>query len=102
MDTDDLTEMAYEIITRAGDILDVLRSEIGSSASDKKVEDDFLHGVAVHLRNILKSSRSYLNDWNYLDDVDGQVFCREVSRLLKYVEKVLSIPYDRRGGPVFK
>jgi hypothetical protein len=66
MDTDDLTEMAYEAITRAGDALDVLRSEIGASAADKKEEDDFLRGVAVHLRKILKSPKQYLDHWNYL------------------------------------
>jgi hypothetical protein len=42
MDTDDLTPMAYETITRAEEVLDVLRSEIGASASDTKSEDDFL------------------------------------------------------------
>jgi len=45
MDTDYLTAMAYETITRAEDVLDVLRSEIGASASDRKNEDDFLRGV---------------------------------------------------------
>jgi hypothetical protein len=62
MDTDYLTEMAYETIRRADDVLDVLVSEIGSSASDKKTEDDFLRGVEAHLRRILKSPKAYLDE----------------------------------------
>jgi hypothetical protein len=54
MDTDDLTPMAYEVISRAGDVLDVLRSEIGASASGKKTEDEFLRRVCSHLRAILR------------------------------------------------
>jgi hypothetical protein len=48
MDTDDLTPMAYETIIKAEEVLDVLRSEIGASASDKKGEDDFLR-VSEHI-----------------------------------------------------
>jgi hypothetical protein len=102
MDTDDLTEMAYETITRAGDVLDVLRSEIGASASEKKTEDDFLRGVVTHLRRILKSPRSYLDHWNYLEEVDVRSFRNDVAELLAYVEKVLSVRYSERGEPAFK
>jgi hypothetical protein len=101
MDTDDLTEMAYETITRAGDVLDVLRSEIGASASDKKTEDDFLRGVVVHLRRIAKSPKSYLDFWDYLEEVDTKAFRKEVAQLLAYVEKVISTPYCDRGDPAF-
>ncbi len=101
MDPYDLTEMAYETITRAGDLLDVLQSEIGASASDKKTEDDFLRGAAVHLGRIQKSARAYLDDWNYLEDVDVKIFRKEVTELLAFVERVLSTPYDQRGKPAF-
>jgi len=97
MDTDDLTEMAYETITRAGEVLDVLRSEIGASASDKKTEGDFLLGVTVRLRRILISPESYLDFWNYEDEVELKIFRRGVTDLLAYVEKVLSTPYQERG-----
>jgi len=33
--------MAYETITKAEEVLDVLRSEIGASASDKKAKMTF-------------------------------------------------------------
>jgi len=102
MDTDDLTPMAYETIIRAEEVLDVLRSEIGASASDTKSEDDFLRGVRAHLRGILRSAREYLDSWNYLDSVDIRSFRKGVKEILAYVEQTLATPYEQRGAPPFK
>jgi hypothetical protein len=102
MDTDDLTPMAYETITRAEEVLDVLKSEIGASASDKKSEDDFLRGVRAHLRGILRSAREYLDSWNYLDSVDIRSFRKGVKENLDHVERTLATPYEQRGAPPFK
>jgi hypothetical protein len=97
MDTDDLTEMAYETISRAGDVLDVLRSEIGAAAAGKTTEDDFLRGVRSHLRRILRSARDYLDSWTYSDTVDIRDFRRGVTELLSHVDKTLATPYEQRG-----
>jgi hypothetical protein len=96
MDTDDLTEMAYETISRAGDVLDVLRSEIGAAAAGKPTEDEYLCGVRSHLRCILRSARDYLDSWNYLDTVDIRDFRRGVTELLSHVDKTLAAPYEQR------
>jgi hypothetical protein len=97
VDTDSLTPMAYETISRAGDVLDVLRSEIGASASDKKTEDDFLRGVRSHLRGALRSAREYLDGWNYLDTVSVREFRRGVEELLEHVDRTLATPIAKRG-----
>jgi hypothetical protein len=97
MDTDNLTPMAYDTILRAGDVLDVLRSEIGASASGKKTEDEFLRGVRSHLCGILRSSRDYLDGWNYLDTVNVRDFRTGVKNLLAHVEKTLALPLEKRG-----
>jgi len=102
MDTDDLTPMAYETIIKAEEVLDVLRSEIGASASDKKSEDNFLRGVREHLRGILRSAREYLDSWNYLDSVDIRSFRKAVKEILANVERTLATPYEQRGAPPFK
>ena len=102
MDTDDLTPMAYETIVMAEEVLDVLKTEIGASASDKKSEDHFLRGVRTHLRGVLRSAREYLDDWNYLDSVDIKSFRREVKEILTHVDQTLSTPYDQRGTAPFK
>jgi hypothetical protein len=101
MDTDYLTPMAYETILRAGEVLDVLKAEIGASASEKKTEDDFLRGVRAYLRMILKSARDYLDWWNYLDTVNVREFRKGVTEVLEHVEKTLATPYEQRGEPPF-
>jgi hypothetical protein len=102
MDTSYLTPMAYETISLSGEVLDVLRSEIGASATGKKTEDDFLRGVQLHLRAILRSARSYLDDWNYLGDVNVREFRVGVKSVLAHVDKTLATPYVQRGDPEFK
>lgn len=97
MDTNNLSPMAYETISRAGEVLDVLRSEIGASASGKKTEDDFLRGVRSHLRGILRSASSYLDAWNYLDTVDVRDFRAGVKDVLAHVEKTMATPIPERG-----
>jgi len=94
MDTDDLTPMAYDTISLAGDVLDVLRTEIGASAAGKKTEDEFLRGVRSHLRSILRSAQEYLDGWNYLDTVN---FRTGVKGLLEHVEKTLATSFEERG-----
>lgn len=97
MDTDDLTQMAYDTILIAGDLLDVLQSEIGALSFGKKTEDEFLRAVSSHLRDILRSTREYLDDWNYLDEVNVRNFRKGVKSLLEHVEKTLATPpVDRR------
>ena len=102
MDTDYLTPMAYETISRAGDVLDVLRSEIGASATGKTTEDDFLCGVQIQLRDILRSPRDYLDRWNHLDDINVREFKKGVKSILEHVNRTLGTPYDQRGEPPFK
>ena len=96
MDTDNLTPMAYEVISRAGDVLDVLQSEIGASASGKMTEEDFLRGIRSHLRAILRSASSYLDGWNYLDTVEIKPFRAGVKSLLAHVDQTLETPFDQR------
>lgn len=97
MDTDNLTPMAYETISRAGDILDVLRNEIGASASGKKTEDDFLRGVRSHLRAIMRSTSRYLDDWNYAETMNVRDFRQGVRALLAHVETTIATPIAQRG-----
>jgi len=51
MDTDDLTPMAYETLSRSFDFCDVLRAEIGASAAEFRTEDYFLRGTRLYLRD---------------------------------------------------
>jgi len=57
MDTDELTEMAYDTISLAHEVLDVLRLENGASAKEYGTEDEFLRGTLINLKDILTDAK---------------------------------------------
>jgi hypothetical protein len=89
MDTDDLTEMAYGIIIRAGETLDVLKTEIGASALPCRTEDQFLKAALEFLDKILADPIEYLDDWNCLDSITHQKFVVELQGLRQQIAKTM-------------
>ena len=102
MDTDDLSTMAYEVIIRAGDVLDCLRSEIGALAANAKTEDEFLDEVRKLLSSIHRSPTAYLDNWNCRDVVSVREFRAGVAALLAHIEKTLATPVSQRGELEFR
>jgi hypothetical protein len=102
MDTDYLTPMAYEIIVKANAILDVLKTEIGASCARYKTEDSFLKGTLQFIDRKIKDPESYLDFWNYLDEIDIIQFKDDLEDLKKFVINVIDTPLSERGEPPFK
>ena len=102
MDTDDLTPMAYETLSRSFDFCDVLRAEIGASAAQFRTEDDFLRGTRRYLGEILADPEGYLDSWNLLDDADVKAFVRGLKGLRAHVTTTLKTPRSQRGKPPFE
>jgi len=102
MDTDDLTPMAYETLSRAFEFCDALRAEIGASASEFRTEDDFLRGTRRFLNEILADPEDYLDFWNLVDDTDVKAFVRGVKSVRGHVTTTLKTPRDQRGKPPFE
>lgn len=102
MDTDDLTPMAYETLSRSFDFCDVLRAEIGASAAEFRTEDDFLRGTRRYLGEILADPEGYLDSWNLLDDADVKAFVRGLNGLRAHVMTTLKTPRSQRGKPPFE
>jgi hypothetical protein len=94
MDTDELTEMAYDTILLAHEALDVLSLEIGASAKDYLTEDEFLRGTLIILKDILADPESYLDSWNYLDT--GITWKRRETRHYMKEERQY---FDRQNKP---
>lgn len=96
MDTDDLTEMAYQMIPIAGDISDYLRCDIGARCHAYRSENDYLSGTLLFLNKIVQYPENYLESWN-LDDIDPQHFKAVVRGLVKHVSKTIATPIAERG-----
>jgi len=102
MDTDYLTPMAYDIIAKADEILDVLQTEIGASCAKYDTEESFLKGSLEYLNRKIEDPESYLDFWNYLDEIDVDEFKDKLKDLKKIIIETINIPLIERGEPPFK
>ncbi len=102
MDTDYLTSMSYEIIVKANVILDVLKTEIGASCARHETEDSFLKGTLQFIDRKIRDPESYLDFWNYLDEIDIIQFKDDLEDLRKFIINVIETPLSERGEPPFK
>jgi hypothetical protein len=102
MDTDYLTPMAYEIIIKAGEILDVLKTDIAASCAKYSTEDSFLTGTLQFTERKIRDPEPYLDFWNYLDEMDVDLFKKELKGLKRFIIKVIETPLSERGEPPFK
>ena len=101
MDTDDLSDMAYDIIIRAARVSDTLKAELGALSSDYKNENGWLRGVQEHLKEILEDPEDYVDSWN-LEEEEGVTAARIrelADQLYQQAGVVLSTPLKDRGVP---
>lgn len=99
MDTDDLTEDAYEAIRIARQGSPLIGAQLAVCGSRVQTEDDFLRAMVAHLHDILEDPREEA-DW-----LDGELSERELASLClkvkRHIERTLSTPIADRGKPPF-
>ncbi len=100
MDTDDLTEMAWDVIVRAARVSDTLKAELGAMAIRFKTEDAWLRGAREHLVEILENPAEYVDSWNLenTEAVTATMIGSIASELRGRVDNVLSTPMNKRGS----
>ena len=101
MDTDSLTPMAYAVLSRAYDLADTLRAELGASAGNYQTEDAFLLGAREQLAEILADPKAYIDKWD-LHESSARKLRVRVQELTRYIDLVLATPNSERGRPEFE
>ncbi len=97
MDTDDLSEMAYESIIIANEITDFLKTDLGVRSKDYKDENAYLNGILRFVRKIKDDPKGYLNSWNLLEELDLAAFVKGIAELEKHIKKTIETPLEQRG-----
>lgn len=64
MDTDEFSEMAWDIIVRSARISDTLKAELGMMSNKYNSEYEWLQGVRNHLKEIINAPEEYVDYWN--------------------------------------
>jgi hypothetical protein len=98
MDTNDLTQMAYDSIWYANDAVDFLKTELGATCSEYKTEDDYLKAILERVEEIEEDPEDYLDSWNILEQIDIRDFKRKIRKLRKHIEKTIKTPIEKRGA----
>jgi hypothetical protein len=97
MDTDDLTEMAYESIIIANEVTDFLKCDIGARSKDYKDENAYLKGILRFIQKIKNDPEGYLDSWNLSEEFDLGLFVKGIEYLEKHILKTLKTPIEKRG-----
>lgn len=102
MDTDYLTQMAYDCIRFADCAADVLKSALGAACSQYRGEDAYLQGILADVKEVEENPEDYLNWWNLLEQTDVAEFGKRIRVLREQIEKTIRTPIAERGEPDFK
>jgi hypothetical protein len=100
MNTDDLTEMAWDVIVRAAQVSDTLKAELGAMASRFKTEDEWLRGARAHLVEIFEDPAEYVDSWDLenTEAITATMVGSIAADLRDRVDRVLSTPMNKRGS----
>ncbi len=97
MDTDDLSEEAYEILLRAHQLNDFLWAELGASSRNYQNEEDYLNGMLKFIKNIKEKPEWYQDMWLMDEKMDHA----SLLHIEKHIKKVQSIPFQKRKFPKY-
>ncbi len=98
MDTDDLTNMAYECIQFANDAVDFLKTEVGAACREYKTEDEYLKAILIQVKEIYKDPEDYLDAWNLLDLINVKDFKIRIKKLERHIKRTIKTPIEKRGA----
>ena len=97
MDTNDLTEKAYEILIIAESVNHLITVFIGASASRYSDENEFLYGILKLLSQIKEDPENFIDDWGIAEEIDWQTLNAGLIRIEEYTQEVINTPIENRG-----
>ena len=100
MDTDDLSEMAWDIIVQAAQVSDNLKVELGALSGSFTNEDDWLCAVRKLLQEIIEDPIRYMDYWNLeeFESVTTTTIREFASELCQRALDVLATPLNLRNS----
>jgi hypothetical protein len=97
MDTEDLSEMAYHVVRLGRKAHDMLKTELGASASHYTNENEFLNGTLEYISELMEDPEQYLEDWDRIDEVEVVDFKNGLIKIKNHIELTLRTPIEKRG-----
>ena len=95
MDTDDLSEEAYSIITTAYTINEFLWVQLGALSNEYKDEKGYLKGALQFIRKIRKDPEWFQDMWLLEEPINPG----DLLQVEEQIKNVQNIPYEQRRLP---
>jgi hypothetical protein len=90
VDTDDLSEKAYDIIVHAAKVCDTLKAELGALSLGCENEGNWLESVLNRLLKIAEDPDEYVEYWNLEEEegIDASQIKKLALDLSRYVDAI--------------
>jgi len=100
MDTNDLTEKAYEILTTAEGIDHIVTVHLGTICSRLNTENEFLQEALEFVKGIVGKPMEFLENWGLEEVVEYGDFSQNIISLSSHIERIMAIPLKDRGRTI--
>ena len=97
MDTNNLTEKAYEILTVAEGIDHTVTVNLGAICSRLSNENEFLQVALEYVQDIIGKPVEFLENWGLKEDVEYGDFTQGIINLKNQIESIIKISLEDRG-----
>ncbi|MEK7699433.1 MAG: hypothetical protein AAB332_03435, partial [Planctomycetota bacterium] len=97
MDTDDISEMAYQTLRISESINHIITVEIGAMSNRYKDEDAYLKAILRHIRCIKRFPNNYIEEWSLEGEITSEELCEGIYKIEKHILITLSTPVNMRG-----
>lgn len=92
MDTNDLTEKTYEVLTIAEGIDHIVTVHLGTICSRQSTENEFLQEALEFVQGIVCNPMGFLENWGLVDVVDYGGFTQSMISLSNHIERIGNSP----------
>ncbi len=96
MDTDYISNEAYNVIRCAARFDDTLKALIGAECSECADEDEYLEHIIELIGEIKKDTKEYLEEWGLEDQFSIRDYREKLKTVEAEVKKVQAIPKESR------
>lgn len=100
MDTNDLTEQAYEILSIAEQIDHIVTVNLGVMCSRLSNEDEFLQVAQEYMQGIISNPTEFIENWGLDENLEIENFAQSIINLRNHIVRVLQITIKDRGRTI--
>ena len=98
MDTDDLSDMAYETLLMAEEITHSFTVDLGAMSYAFHDEDSYLRKMLALVRRTKRHPNEYIEEWSLENVLSAEAIRNGMIELEKHIAKTLATPIKERGS----